>query len=181
MTPFEEIRVAVRDYGDAAMENFLRCRALGRAVFAAMPEYFGCDSGCVSLVPAQGAFDPTKDYGDDAFSFNQKGVIRLEPITFGVCLVVPNTDDSGSLWLRTGIRTEITGDTFDVFVSHQPMVRVPVEFTGQLAPVLDSIKREYLSVFRTELAHFNDERYAGGIGFMPDRPQPNVASDKGDA
>lgn len=167
MTPYEQLKAAVIDYGDAAMENFLRCRAFGRAVGVGLPEFMGCAPKCVSLVPAQGAFDPSKTYDDEAFSFDPKGVIRLEPILFGISIIVPNAEDSGSLWLRTGVRVEVTGDTFDVFVSNQPMVRVPLEFTGHLNPVFESIQRELLSVFRKELAHFNDERYAGGIGFLP--------------
>ncbi|MGV6820430.1 MAG: hypothetical protein ACWA5T_08020 [Parvularcula sp.] len=181
MTPFEEIQHAVAAYGEAAMENFLRCRAVGRALFTGMPAYFGCAADKVCLVPAQGAFDPNKDYGDAAFSFHQHEVIRLEPIIFGLCLIVPNAEDSRSLWLRTGVRVEVTGDTFDIFVSHQPMVRVPLDFEGHLTPVWDTIKREFLSVFRTELARFSDERYAGGIGFVPNRGAEPVTSDTGDA
>ena len=169
MTPYEQLQASIREYGEAAMENFLRCRAFGRAVFQGLPAYLGCDEDCVSLVPAEGPFDPTKVYGDAAFSFDANGVIRLEPIVFGVCVTVPNAEDSGSLWLRTGIRTEVTGDTFDVFVSHQPMVRVPLAFEGKLEPVHQSIQNEFLSVFKKELARFNDERFAGGIGFLPSK------------
>ncbi|MEM9422439.1 MAG: hypothetical protein AAF986_08040 [Pseudomonadota bacterium] len=167
MTPYEQLKESIRDYGDAAMENFLRCRAFGRAVAEGFPEFMGCSDKCVSLVPAEGPFDPSKVYGDKAFSFQPEGVIRLEPVTFGVCVIVPNAEDSGSLWLRTGLRVEVTGDTFDIFVSHQPMVRVPLEFEGQLNIVHETILKELLSVFRKELARFNDERYTGGIGFLP--------------
>ncbi len=169
MTPYETLKTAISDYGEAAMENFLRCRAFGRAVHEGLPSFMGCSEKCVSLVPADGPFDPSKPYGDKAFSFQLDGVIRLEPIMFGICIIVPNAEDSGSLWLRTGVRVEVTGDTFDVFVSHQPMVRVPLEFEGQLAPVHEAILKELLSVFRKDLARFNDERYAGGIGFLPEK------------
>ena len=170
MTPYHQIKDAIRDYGEAAMENFLRCRAFGKAVVAGVPAFFGCSPKCVSLVPAQGPFDPSKSYGDEAFSFDPKGVIRLEPITFGICVIVPNAEDSGSLWLRTGVRVEVTGDTFDVFVSNQPMVRIALNFQGKLDPVHQALVNEYLSVFRKELARFSDERYAGGIGFLTTPP-----------
>ena len=169
LTPYEKLKLAIRDYGDAAMENFVRCRAFGRAVAAGVPSYMGCTEKCISLVPAEGPFDPTKAYGDDAFSYSRNGVIRLEPITFGICAIIPNAEDSGSLWLRTGIRVEVRGDNFDIFVSHQPMIRVPLEFSGQLNLVYETIHKEFMSVFRKELAHFGDERYAEGFGFMPTR------------
>lgn len=165
-TPYAQLKAAVRDYGEAAMENFLRCRAFGLALAEGLPAFMGCSDKCVSLVPPEGAFDPAKAYGDAAFSFDPKGVIRLEPILFGVCVIMPNAEDSGSLWLRTVVRVEITGDTFDIFAGHQPMVRVPLEFADRLAPVYQAIYKELLSVFRKELARFNDERYAGGIGFL---------------
>ncbi|MEM9988749.1 MAG: hypothetical protein AAF723_04445 [Pseudomonadota bacterium] len=168
-TPYEQLQTAIREYGDAAMENFLRCRAFGRAVVEGFPDFLGCPAEYISLVPAEGMFDPSKVYGDDAFSFNTHGVIRLEPIAFGVCVTVPNAEDSGSLWLRTGLRVEVTGDSFDIFVAHQPMLRIPLEFTGHLTPVFETILKELMSVFRKEVARFSDERYAQGIGFVPSK------------
>ncbi|MBB4659044.1 hypothetical protein [Parvularcula dongshanensis] len=166
-TPYEQLRAAIHDYGDAAMENFLRSRAFGLAVVEGFAAYLGCDPSCVSAVPAEGPFDPAKDYGDQAFGFDPAKVIRLEPVTFGVCVTVPHEEDSGSLWLRTGVRVEVTGDTFDVFVANQPMIRVPLEFEDQLTPVHEALHRELMSLFRRDLATFRDERYEGGIGFMP--------------
>ncbi|WOI54354.1 hypothetical protein [Parvularcula sp. LCG005] len=167
MTPYEQLQTAIRDYGDAAMGNFLRCRALGQAVVEGLPDYLKCPPAHVKLVPPAGPFDPAKAYGDKAFSYNENAVIRLEPISLGVCVIVPNTDDSGSLWLRTGLRVEVTGETFDIFVANQPMVQVPLEFTGQLTPVYETIHAELMAVFRKDLQRFTDERYAGGIGFLP--------------
>ena len=170
MTPYEQLKAAVHDYGEAAMENLLRCRALGRAVVEGLPGYLQADAPCVSAVPAQGQFDPAKDYGDDAFSFAGERVIRLEPITFGICVIVPNEEDSGSLWLRTGIRLEITGQTFDCFVANQPMTRVALDWEADepgMIRLYETIHRELMAVFKKDLMAFQDERYAGGIGFLP--------------
>ena len=167
MTPYEQLKAAVHDYGEAAMENFLRCRAFGHAVVEGFAAYLGSDETCVSAVPASGPFDPSKTYGDAAFSFDPSQVIRLEPITFGVCVIVPHEEDSGSLWLRTGIRVEVTGATFDAFVANQPLVRVPLEFEGELTPVFETLHRELMGLFSKDLMRFQDERYAGGIGFVP--------------
>ena len=167
MTPYEQLKSAVHDYGEAAMENFLRCRAFGLGVVEGFAAFLGCEPSCVSAVPATGPFDPAKTYGDEAFSFDPNQVIRLEPITFGVCVIVPHEEDSGSLWLRTGVRVEVTGETFDVFVANQPLVRVPLEFEDELAPVFETLHRELMGLFRKDLLRFQDERYAGGIGFVP--------------
>jgi hypothetical protein len=166
-TPYEQLRAAILDYGEAAMENLLRSRAFGRAVVDGFPGFLGCSPSCVSAVPADGPFDPSKDYGDAAFSFDPSQVIRLEPVTFGTCVIVPNAEDSGSLWLRTGTRVEVTGDTFDVFVANQPMIRVPLDWEGELEPVHRTLHAELMDVFRRDLGRFRDERYEGGIGFMP--------------
>ena len=170
LTPYEQLLAAAHDYGEAAMENLLRCRALGRAVVAGLPAYLGADTACVSAVPAQGPFDPSRDYGDGAFSFAGDEVIRLEPITFGVCVIVPHEEDSGSLWLRTGVRLEITGETFDCFVAGQPMTRVALDWEQDeagLTRLYEAIHRELMAVFKKDLMAFQDERYAGGIGFLP--------------
>lgn len=164
---YDLLKDAAAEYGEAAMENLIRCRALGHAVVEGLPQSLGCGPECVSLVPAQGEFDPAKEYGDDAFSFDQRRVIRLEPILFGICLIIPHKEDSGALWLRTGVRLEINGERFDVFVAHQPVVRVPLDFAGSLPIIYDTVYKEFMSVFAKQLDRFNDERYRDGIGFMP--------------
>lgn len=166
-TPYQELQAAIHDYGEAAMENLVRCRALGHAIVGGFQDYLSTEECCVSPVPPSGAFDPRKDYGDGAFSFSQTPVIRLEPVVFGLCVTVPHEEDSGKLWLRVILKLAVAGGVFDVFAGHQPLIRVPLNFEGQLTPVFDAIKEELLSVFAKELAVFNDSRYAEGIGFVP--------------
>ncbi|MGV6801673.1 MAG: hypothetical protein ACWA5L_07105 [bacterium] len=166
MTKYDELKQAIAEYGEAAMENLVRCKALGRAVVDGFADYLQCPPEKVVGVPAQGQFDPRHHYGDAAFSFHGAKIIRLEPIEFGICVIVDNVEDSGALWLRTALRIEVTGDSFDIFVANQPMVQVPLEFTGELTPIFEAIHTELMGVFRKELAEFNDARFAGGIGFI---------------
>lgn len=176
-TPYDMLRSAVRAYGEAAMENFLRCRAFGYAVADGLAAYLAAPEPCVSLVPASGPFDPKRSYGDRAFTYDPKRPIRLEPMAFGLCVTIPHEEDSGSLWVRTGVRVEVKDDRFDVFVAHQPLIRIPVEFEGQLAPVFERIMAEYMQIFRRELADFGDVRYQNTVGFVPIVPN----SDAGDS
>ncbi|WP_411816323.1 hypothetical protein [Hyphococcus sp. DH-69] len=166
---FEKLQEAIRTYGAAAFENLLRCKGLGEAILDGFPAYLGCDPKCVTAVPAQGQFDPRKDYGEDAFSYRQKQVIVLEPIQFGIALTVKNFEDSGSLWLRTALSIEVTGDTFDVFVAQQPIIRVPLEYTDKLEPIYNAIYREFLNTFQLEVLEFNDKRFETRIGFVPEK------------
>lgn len=163
---FEELKAAIFAYGDAAFQNLLRCRALSEAIVEGFALYEGCDQNCVSVVPPAGEFDPRKDYGDEAFSFHGRPVIILEPIRFGVSLVVGNAEDSGSLWLRTMVSMEMTGEGFDVYVASRPLIRIPLEFEGKLEPVFDAMHREFLETFTIEVNEFNDQRYSTGIGFL---------------
>jgi len=87
-TKFEELKSAIYDYGDAAFQNLLRCKALGEAIIEGYPKYIGSPEGSVSAVPIEGPFDPRNDYGDEAYSFHKRDVIILEPIRFGLSLVV---------------------------------------------------------------------------------------------
>ncbi|NHK29350.1 hypothetical protein FF098_015640 [Parvularcula flava] len=167
-SPYDELKRAVSDYGKAAMDNLLHCKAFGRAVMDGYAGWLGCEPERVVGVPAKGQFDPHHDYGDAAFSFYQSPVIRLEPVAFGVCVTIDNVEDSGSLWLRTAVRVDMAGQGLDVFVGTQPMVNVPVEFTGQLDPVFRAIHAEMLAVFSQELQEFRDDRFKGGIGFIAD-------------
>ncbi len=166
-TRFEELKEAVREYGAAAFQNLLKCRALGDAIIGGFHAFEGCSPGCVVGVPAAGAFDPRKDYGDEAYSFSKRDVIILEPITFGVCLIVGNAEDAGALWLRTSVAAEIAGDGFDVFVAARPKIRLPLAFDDALTPVYQAIHREFLDTFTREILEFNDARFKTGIGFLP--------------
>ncbi|MGE0408595.1 MAG: hypothetical protein AB7P23_04945 [Amphiplicatus sp.] len=166
-TKYEELQDAIRAYGAAAFQNLLRSKALGLAVIGGFAAYLGCDPACVAGVPAEGPFDPRRDYGDEAFSFSEREVVILEPVRFGVSLIVGNAEDSGALWLRTIVAVEITGESFDVFVAAQPVIRVALDFDGRLGPVFDAIHREFLDIFQIEVMEFNDVRFKTGIGFLP--------------
>ena len=167
--PFDELKAAIRDYGQAAFQNLFKCRALGEAIVAGFHAHEGCPKENVAAVPAEGPFDPRTTYGEKAFSFAAREIIVLEPVRFGLCLVVGNVEDSGSLWLRTAISIEVAGDAFDVFVAAQPLLRIPLDFEGRLEPVFAALHAEFLETFTLEIDEFNDRTFATGIGFMPER------------
>lgn len=167
-TRFEKLQQAISDYGAAAFENLLRCKGLAEAVIAGLPAFLECPPHCVRAAPAAGPFDPRRDYGDDAYSYSQRDVIVLEPVQFGVALTVENTEDSGSLWLRTAVSIEVAGDSFDVFVAQQPLIRTPLDYDGKLEPVFEAIYREFLNTFQLEVLEFNDRRFETRIGFFPE-------------
>jgi len=148
---FDELKAAIFAYGDAAFQNLLRCRGLADAIVDGFAKYEGCDRQCVSVVPPAGEFDPRKDYDDEAFSYHGREVIILEPIRFGVSVIVGNAEDSGAMWLRTMVSVEVTGETFDIYVAARPVIRVPLDFEGQLLPVFDAMHREFLETFTVEV------------------------------
>ncbi|MEO1242749.1 MAG: hypothetical protein AAFX54_12645 [Pseudomonadota bacterium] len=167
-TRFEKLQDAIKTYGAAAFENLLRCKGFGEAVINGLPQFLGCNRECVTAVPPEGAFDPRRDYGEDAFSFRHREVIVLEPVRFGLALTIKNFEDSGALWLRTVLSVEVTGDSFDVFVAQQPVIRIPLDYEDKLDPVFEAIYREFLNTFQLEVLEFNDKRFATGIGFVPE-------------
>lgn len=164
---YDELKAAIRDYGEAAFQNLLRCKGLGEAVISGFHDYLGCDRTCVSGVPAEGPFDPRRDYGDEAFSFHNREVIILEPVRFGLSLIVGNAEDTGALWLRTVVSAEVSGDAFEVFAAAQPRLRIPLDFEGQLDPVFEAVHHEFLETFQLDVMEFNDARFKTGIGFLP--------------
>jgi hypothetical protein len=166
-TKYDELKSAIRDYGRAAFQNLLRTKALGEAVIAGFAPWLGCAPENVAAVPPEGPFDPREDYGDRAFSFHGRDVIILEPVRFGLSLVVGNVEDSGALWLRTEIAAEIAGDQFEVFVGAQPMIRAPLLFDGGLEEIYAAIHREFMDAFEIEVLAFGDQRFKTGIGFLP--------------
>jgi hypothetical protein len=163
---FDELKTAIRAYGEAAFQNLLKCRALADAIIGGFHAYEGCPPENVAAVPAQGQFDPRKEYGDEAFSYSGREVIILEPVRFGLCLIVGNAEDSGALWLRTVVSAEIIGENFDVFVASRPVIRIPIDFDGKLGPVFDAVHGEFLETFTLEVNEFNDTRFKTGIGFL---------------
>jgi hypothetical protein len=169
-TPYARLTAAIHAYGSAALENFLRCRAFAHALAESLHDYLGAPEPCVSLVPAKGPFDPKKAYGEKAFSYDPARPIRLEPITFGLCVTVPNAEDSGSMWIRTAVMAEVKEDRFEVFVAGQPRVRVPLDFEGNFGPVHETLMTEYMRLFRQELEEYGHEDYQNRIGFVPIPP-----------
>lgn len=165
--PFDELKAAIRDYGQAAFQNLFRCRALGEAIVAGFHAFEGCPKENVAAVPAEGPFDPRTDYGEKAFSFASREIIVLEPVRFGLCLVVGNVEDKGALWLRTIIAAEVAGDHFDVFVAHRAVLRVPLDFAEKLTPVYDAVHQEFLETFTLETSDFLDAGFKSRIGFLP--------------
>lgn len=163
---FEELQTAIHDYGQAAFQNLLKCRALGDAIIEGFHKFEGCPASNVVAVPAQGPFEPHKIYGEEAYSYAGREVIILEPVRFGLCLIVGNAEDSGALWLRTVVSAEIIGENFDVFVASKPVIRIPIDFEGNLDPVFEAVHREFLETFTLEVNEFNDTRFKTGIGFM---------------
>lgn len=168
LTPYEEIQQAIRAYGAAAFQNLLQARALGEAVIAGLHGYLGCAPEKVAGVPAQGPFDPRESYGDKAFNFHGRDVIVLEPVRFGISLVVGNLEDSGALWLRTTVSVEMEGDHFEVFIGAQPDLKIPLKFEGSLDEIFKALHQEFLDTFELEVLEFEDQRFKTGIGFLPD-------------
>lgn len=164
---FDDLKRAILAYGEAAFQNLLRARALADAIVAAYPDYIGAAPENVAAVPPFGPFDPRQSYGEAAFSFHERPVIVLEPVRFGLSLIVGNAEDSGALWLRTSISAEVAGDHFDVFVAERPIIRTPLEFEGQIDPILEAVHQEFLATFELEVQEFNDARFGAGIGFLP--------------
>lgn len=164
---FEELQEAIKAYGAAAFENLIRCKGIADAIVSELPDFLECPPDCVKAVPPFGQFDPRIDYGDRAFSYTQKQVIALEPIQFGVALTIHNFEDAGSLWLRTAIALEVTGDSYDILVAQRPVIHLPIDYKGNLTPALEAIYDEFLSTFQIQVLEFNDKRFETGIGFLP--------------
>lgn len=166
-TRFAKLQDAIERYGAAAFENLLRCKGLGDAIVEGFPDYIECDAACVKAAPPVGPFNPLIHYGEEAFSYSRREVIVLEPVQFGIALTVRNREDSGSLWLRTALSIEVTGDSFDVFVAQQPVIYTPLDYEDKLEPVFEAIYQEFLNTFQLEVLEFNDKRFETGIGFLP--------------
>lgn len=166
-TPFDELKEAIRGYGQAAFQNLFKCRALADAIVQGFHDFEGCPKENVAGVPAEGPFDPHADYGENAFSYANREIIILEPVRFGLSLIVGNAEDKGALWLRTVISCEVTGDHFDVYVAHRPVIRAPLDFDGRLAPIFEAIHAEFIETFTLETNDFLDARFKSGIGFLP--------------
>lgn len=165
--PFDELKAAIRDYGQAAFQNLFRCRALGEAIVAGLHAYEGCPKENVAGVPAEGPFDPRTNYGEKAFSFAAREIIVLEPVRFGLCLIVGNVEDKGALWLRTTIAAEVAGDQFDLYIAHRPVLHVPLDFAGKLTPVFNAVHQEFLETFTLQTNDFLDAGFKSRIGFLP--------------
>jgi len=165
-TRYAALQTAIHDYGAAAFENMCRGRRLGDAILSGYAPWLGCADACVAGVPVAGRFDPRRDYGEACYSFHGRKTILLEPVRFGVSLIVENREGPGALWLRVGVSATVSGDDYDVFVGERPRLRAPLDFgPADLEPVFAALHAEMLSTFRRGVEDFEDDG-AGRVGFL---------------
>lgn len=163
---YQALQEAVRDYGAAAFENMCLCRKFGEGVIAGLPGWLGCPSHYVAGVPADGPFDPRRDYGEAMFSFHDREIVVMEPVRFGVSVIIDNLDAPGGVWARASVSVQVTGDTFDVFIGGRPMLHAPRAFEDALEPVFEGLEEELHAAFREGVETFRDDRGDARIGFL---------------
>jgi len=83
---------AANEYGARSFDNYSQIRSLAEQVREGLCAYMQHDKKCVFLVPPQGPFS-AQNFGSGAFSVSGKGVLPLEPISFGLAVRVSKSGD----------------------------------------------------------------------------------------
>jgi hypothetical protein len=135
----DALRQAAWKYGAVTTENDAFVKRLAHVLREGFAEYLGVDLSCVSLVPAAGDYDPRLDYRDAAFSTYLSGLQLLEPIQFGLSVMVQNLGDSGANWLAISIEVMKRADRAEVFVGQSPKISIPAAYEGCLEPVFERL------------------------------------------
>lgn len=157
-----QIEVAAHEYGLRSFDNYAQIRSVAERLRDGLCRYLDSHSQCVFLVPPQGGFGP-QNYGSAAFSVSGKGVLPLEPISFGLAVRVSESGD----YMRLVITARKEGDRIYIRAENKLAAELDLPLKDEnMVPVFESLTVYLLNWFQSRIDQYDDGEYGGtDIGF----------------
>ena len=164
MSRYNDLQQLCSKYGDATAEQTKLIKKLGHAIISGFNKYLGGECSTVFGVPPDGDFEPGCDYRDECFSFYGQGLLFLEPVYMGLCVVVKNLAGNGATSVMTKVKMLVRGDQICIYVGMDGReVRISRDFEEQLGPVFAELYQDIEKGFSLEIDEFKGRR---SIGFL---------------
>ncbi|MEQ8406317.1 MAG: hypothetical protein RKE49_14570 [Oceanicaulis sp.] len=109
-TRLDELAGTILEYEARGRRAFQAVSAFARVLIAGFDRYLDPRGGHVVGVPAEGAWDPKKDWGEQMFGQARPEHPSLDPIKFALAVRVRHEDTDTVWWIRTKISAEVTGE-----------------------------------------------------------------------
>ncbi|WP_156811911.1 hypothetical protein [Robiginitomaculum antarcticum] len=157
-----QIEAAANAYGLRSLDNYVQIRSVAERLRDGLCAFLDDSRECVFLVPPQGGFS-RKNYGSAAFSVSGKGVLPLEPISFGLAVRVTESDD----YMRLVMTARKAGDRIYIRAENKLTAELNLPLKDEnMMPVFESLTDYLLNWFQSRIDHYDDGDYGGtDIGF----------------
>ncbi|VAV88227.1 hypothetical protein MNBD_ALPHA06-485 [hydrothermal vent metagenome] len=162
-TPFAQLIAVADTYGTHSLENYSAIRSLAERLRDGFCKHLNADDGeCVYLVPPTGGF-AAEAHGSDAFSVAGRGVLPLEPISFGLAVRVSSKAD----WLRVVFVCEVRANQLRVQIDGGDDFDLPVKLTDEaVAQIFEPLYLHIHDWFAERIKQFEQGSYGSrDIGF----------------
>ena len=162
MTRAEALAEIAGEYGDRALTNYSQVRNLAINLRDSLRDYLCHDKDCVFLVPPSGKFG-ARDYGSEAYSVSGKGFLPLEPISFGLAVLVSGKKD----YIRIVMTTRKEGDTLYLTPDNRKPYRLDLPISDdQLAEITEGVYAYLVDWFASRIDRYDNGDYGNNdIGF----------------
>jgi hypothetical protein len=177
-----ELQEVMKRYGETSVRNYQIIHPIGEKLIEGFDSYLGVP-GCVLGVPPTGAWEESNtDYCDAKFSTYGSGLLSVGPISMGLAVRIPHTNDAGAFWMRVVLEFLIEGSTFSVRIGDGKTVGgLPIDCTESDLHLVYGEIYSYVKDFFVHPVSYFEAELTGKIGFLaqwhsvsytPDRPQP---------
>lgn len=109
-TRLDELASTILEYEARGRRAFQAVSAFARVLIGAFDRHLDPRGGHVAGVPAEGSWDPKKDWGDAMFGKANPDHPTLDPIRFALAVRVRHADTDTVWWIRTKMQAEVTGE-----------------------------------------------------------------------
>lgn len=161
-TKLSRLEKAAETYGLRSFDNYAQIRSLAEQLRDGLCEFLDNENQCVFLVPPQGAFG-AQNYGSAAFSVSGKGVLPLEPISFGLAVKISGQSD----YMRLVMMARKEGTHIYVHIEEHTLFTfdLPIE-ARDLNVAFEGIYTYILAWFEGRINRYDNGKYGSSdIGF----------------
>ena len=161
-TRLTDLAKAAQIYGQRSFDNYAQVRSIAEQIRDGLCAWLDSSQQCVFLVPPQGAFK-SENYGSAAFSVAGKGVLPLEPISFGLAVKISDDDD----YMRLVMTARKEGERMFVSLENGQMIALdlPTQQAG-LNTAFEILYEHLLKWFTQRIDNYDNGDYGStDIGF----------------
>ncbi|MGJ3232244.1 MAG: hypothetical protein ACFE0P_10640 [Oceanicaulis sp.] len=164
-TRLAELADTILEYEARGRRAFQAVSAFARVLIGALDRHLDPRGGHVVGVPADGAWDPKKDWGDAMFGKANPDHPTLDPIRFALAVRVRHADTDTVWWIRTKLSAEITGELIRGRIENRFDFEHDPRDPDSLSRLCALIYKDLCAFYADAIHRHDGEGVAAPIGF----------------